>query len=323
VKLPSGALSSCCPVGRRSAAVGSAAPASQLGLQCRQLVVHLRGGRHLVELLLNVVDWVRTDRQSAPDANIRRWRPRRAAYRRSCPGPLHVAPALAWSRRSRHGLAHLGLGLGRGVRRFIVLLRAEALDPIWSSWGLTASVPAPDLSCWVFSSASCSPSAARRDSASRARSSLPCVRALGLTLQLVGLLLQPWACSSIACGCGHIATPDAPSGAARAASRREVQVSRGSSFVQGLVGLDGRCRDPTEKAAMDTEHKASGEGGHRAAGPGPPLRSRRADHLCLLSVHAHPTTRPPRAPMCQVPRRGRADRAGVLTERGGEILNPP
>jgi hypothetical protein len=45
--------------------------------------------------------------------------------------------------------------------------------------------------CWVSRSLSCSPMAARRDRASRARSSRPWASAcLGLLLELVGLLLQ-------------------------------------------------------------------------------------------------------------------------------------
>ena len=176
-------------------------------------------------------------------------------------GPLHGGAGVP--RRvgdARHRLAHLGLGLGRGVGGLHrLLLRAEALDPdlellrgLDELLLLIADLVVLGLELGELL-AQRGPTCQRL--AGQVLVALP-ERGLGLALQLVGLLLQPL---------GLQLDPLARRGHVRHAAAHllqllelllvgEVQrVARVLHLVQRLVGLGSEdVRDPTEEPAMDT-----------------------------------------------------------------------
>ena len=168
----------------------------QLGLQRRQLVVDLGGRRHLVELLLNVVDRVRQVVERARRQQLVDGAGPRLHAGDLVLGPLHGgAGAPRGVGDPRHRLAHLGLGLGRrvgGLHR--LLLGAEALDPdlqllrrLDELLLLLADLVVLGLQLGQL--------LAQRGPARERLAGQVLValleRGLGLALQLVGLLLQP------------------------------------------------------------------------------------------------------------------------------------
>ena len=206
---------------------------------------------------------------------------------------------------------------------------------VCSCWEVSTSFCSCSViwSCWALSSASCSPRAARRDSASRARSSLLCCRAaLAWPLELVGLLLQPLGLQlDPLAGRGHVghAPPDLLQLLQLLLVGEVERVAGVFGLVQHLVGL--RLEDPLDSlpgACHGNEHKAQRHRGGQRPGRGrpPPLRSA----PCLTPSACSPCTRTPTTS----PPRGRA-RWPATTPKGvrtvlvcctggeeGDILNP-
>ncbi len=172
------------------------APVPELGLQGGQLVVHLRRGRHLVELLLDVVDRLGQVVERARSQQLVERPGARLHAGDLVLGPLHGRPGVARGvRDARHGLAHLGLGLGGGVGGLErLLLGAEALDPGLQLLGgldelllLLADLVVLRLELGQLLAER---GPARQRLAGEVLVAL-LQRGLGLALQLVGLLLQP------------------------------------------------------------------------------------------------------------------------------------
>ena len=199
-----------------------------------------------------------TGRRARPTPAARRWRPPAPACWRSCPGPAAWwRRRSAWSRRSPRpprppwsaprprcrrpssspsacGSARPGSGVpARSATSFC------SCSLIWS--------------CWVLSSASCSPSAARRGQRLAGQILVALLqRGLGLALQLVGLLLQPLGLQlDPLARRGHVGhAPPHLLQLLELLLVGEVQrVARVLHFVQGLVGLGPEdVAYPTERA---------------------------------------------------------------------------
>src|SRR5580692_3750506 len=121
-----------------------------------------------------------------------------------------------------------------------------------SCWEVSTSFCScsPIWSCCVLSSANCSPRAARRESASRARSSLPCSSAaLACPCSLSACFCNPCACSSMRLrAVATSATPHLLQLLELLLVGQVERVARVLHFVQGLVGLGPEdVRDATEE----------------------------------------------------------------------------
>ena len=181
---------------RRRCSRGRAAAGDDVAssaFRAAELVVDLGGGLDLVELGLDVVDGGLEVGQRTGRREARRSRRPGPACRRSCPGraasPHRRRPSTSRSRRrprrpssaprprcSWPSSSPSWCGTARPAPGAVGRWR-RASPPARSTW-----------SCWVFRSASCSPRAARRASASRARSSL-----------LWASAALAWSCSLSAC----------------------------------------------------------------------------------------------------------------------------